>query len=186
MNSKLSQEHQYDDSNFFNYSYGRYFSNGVLVLTSIVFIVGLIFFVSGIHEFSPMILIGLILMALGFISYLPIEILQINNITKEYRVAIKLGSYIKGEWKPLGPIKYVSIVNMGKYIHLSGNEMGKKYKGDIIQECRLRLFKRAGYTIDIDDYKSKESAIYIGKIIAKGLELELLDATERPPMFIPL
>lgn len=186
MEKTLSNNIYEDKEKYFNYSYGRYFSNGVLVLTTLVMLIGIVFLFLNLEESYFLAFIGLIMIILGFSSYLPVELLQINNHTKEYRVAIKLGSYIKGDWIKLGEIQYLSIVNKGKYINLSGTEEGKIYKGDIIQECQLRLFKRAGYTIPIDYYKHKESALIIGKIVAQGLDLPLLDATEKPPVFIDL
>jgi hypothetical protein len=181
MDNNLTLLHIETPKTMFNYSYGRYYSKGVLVLSSILTIAGFFTISAGLHISLPFLFPGVLMATVGIISFFPIELLQINNITKEYRVAFKLGSYIKGDWKKLGNIQYVSIIDTNKYISLSGD-----YKGEAIKECRLRLFKKAGYTYDIDNYKSKESAMFIGSIIAKGLNLRLLDATQRPPVFLNL
>ena len=169
---------------YFNYSYGRYFSNGVLVLSTILLLLGIKLCLYGMDIKSPLALLGLIFILIGIASYIPTELLQINYHTKEYRVAVKVFSHLYGEWETMGDVKYLSIVNINKSIALSSSEDGRKNKHDIIQECRLRLFKRPGYTIDIDDYKSRTSAIEIGRIISEGLTLPLLDATSKPPTFI--
>jgi len=186
MITTLSNEHQTNQEDLFNYSYGRYFSNGVLVLTSIVFIAGLFLLSKGINEHSLLVLPGLFMATLGISSYFPIELFQINNRTREYRVSFKIGPYLKGDWKKIGDVKYLSIINTHKKIQLNYDDDYNAQKHDIIKECRLRIYKKAGYTIDVDDYNTKESAIVIGKIIAKGLGLKLLDATQRPPVFIDI
>jgi len=169
---------------FFNYSYGRYFSNGVLVLTTLLLIGGVKMLLYGIDTFSPVAFLGLVLIVFGLSSYIPSEIFQINYKTNEYRVAVKVFSNLYGVWKPIGNVKYLSIITTNKSINLSGSSDGFVPKGDIIQECRLRLYKSAGYTIDIDDYKTKSSAIQIGRIISEGLMIPLLDASSKPATFI--
>jgi hypothetical protein len=184
MNSKLSKQEIKEKEIFFNYSYGNYFSNGVLVLTSTLLIAGLFLLNKGINDLSILVLPGLIMTLSGISSFFPIELFQINYQTREYRIAFKLGSYMSGEWRKIGEVQYLSIVNTSKKIYLSDNS--DTSLPDTIKECRLRLYKKAGHTIDIDDYNTKESALIIGKIIAEGLDLKLLDASERPPVFIAL
>ena len=175
MSTQLSNEHSSKKEEFFNYSYGRYFSNGILVLTSVVLLAGLFLLSKGVSELSFLIAPGFILTVLGFAAYFPTELFQIDNLNRTYRVAFKIGSYLRGDWKKIGEVQYLSIINSHKAIYVNS---------DIIKEYRLRLYIQAGYTIDVDDYKSKESAIVIGKIISRGLDLKLLDATQRPPVFI--
>lgn len=173
-----------NEAAYFNYSYGRYFSNGVLVIATIALMVGLKLMLFGIDTLNPIAFIGFVMMIGGGACFIPSEMFQINYQTNEYRVAIKIFSTLYGEWKPMGEVKYLSIVHINKSIHLSGSSNGGVSRADVIEECRLRLYKGAGYTIDVDDYKTKSSAIEIGKVIADGLMLPLLDATTKPANFI--
>ncbi len=47
------------------------------------------------------------------------------------------------------------------------------------------MIKEPAYE-QIDEFDKLEDAIQLGKEIAKGLDLELLDATIRPPYFVEL
>lgn len=173
-----------NEAAYFNYSYGRYFSNGVLVIATIGLMIGFKLMLFGIDRLNPIAFIGFFMMLGGGACFIPSEMFQINYRTHEYRVAVKIFSKLYGEWTPMGEIKYLSIVHINKSIHLSGSSNGGATRADVIEECRLRLYKGAGYTIDVDDYKTKSSAIEIGRIISDGLTLPLLDATSKPANFI--
>lgn len=170
---------------YFNYSYGRYISNGVLVIGVIGALFGLKFidlaFTHSFYWFIP----GILLILLAILLFIPSELLQINFQNNTYRIGIKFFSHISGQWKDLGTVKYLSIVRINKTILLS-DQNARYAKGDVVEECQLRLYIRPGEHIIVDDYEKKSSAIYIGKIIARSLQVDILDATTSPSVFIDI
>ena len=72
MNSQMSRDIGFEDDQFFNYSYGRYFSKDVLVLCSTLLIAGISYLVIGLSDLSFMIVPGLLFIIIGFLSFLPI------------------------------------------------------------------------------------------------------------------
>jgi len=163
------------------HSYGRYLSNGTLVITTSMFIVGLLI--------NP--IVGAILFIFTIISFIPSEVLEIDVENRKYRNALVFFKYRKGEWKELGTIKYLSIITNTESI-INGNPAGIGFvlpRANInakVTNCKLRFYKRAGYYIEIDEFDKLENVIELGKEIAKKLNLELLNATQRPPIFIKL
>lgn len=169
---------------YFNYSYGRYFSKGLLALAAIGVIIGA--YLLFLHNNLNLNLIGFLLILIGISLFVPTEIFQINLETKEYRNLIKIFNFTSNpQWKDLSKVQYLSIINRKSALFLDEYKT-KSNPNEIIEECCLRLFIKAGYTITVDEYKYKENAIYIGRIIALGLNLPLLDATTKPAKFIDL
>lgn len=161
--------------------YGRYLSKGVLVITTAMFIVGLL-----IHP-----ILAAILFIFAVLSFIPSEVLEIDTKTRKYRNTLVFFNYKKGEWKDLGNVQYLSIVNNKTSLSYQTNsKIGSLIPApnstSIVTNCKLRFFKKAGFYIEIDEFNKLEDAIELGKEIAKGLDLKLLNATERPPVFINL
>ena len=160
------------------HSYGRYLSKGTLVIISCMFIVGLL-----INQ-----ILGTLLFIFTIISFIPSEVMEIDVKNRKYRNALVFFNYKKGEWKNLGTIKYLSIITNRETMNIGspGANLGLPVPNinTNVSNCKLRFFKRAGYYIEIDEFDKLEDAVKLGKEIAKGLNLELLDATQRPPIFI--
>ena len=172
------------ENRIFSYRYGRYLSTIMLVFASLAIFIGCVLFVKniGYNYFSR--LGGLILIGLGVIAFIPLELFQVNFQTNEYRYCIKFFNHEKGEWKSLSKVQYLSIVKQRKTIVMSRPSLLGAEVGHNVEECVLRFFIKAGYYIEIDDFNVKKEAIEFGQIIAKGLDIKLLDATIRPPEFI--
>lgn len=170
---------------YFNYSYGRYISNGVLVLGTIGGLIGIKCFDLAFSNNLLWLIPGIVLILVGVFLFIPTELLQINFTDNTYRNSIKIFSHLYGEWKDLGEVKYLSIIRINKSIMLS-DQNARYAKGDVVEECQLRLYIRPGEHIIIDDYEKKSSALQIGKIIARSLQVDILDATESPAVFINL
>mgnify|MGYP006079232245 CR=1 FL=1 len=180
----MSKELQLLDPKLFNYSYGRYLPNGVLALGVIFLFLAAKFLVEGFMVNLLWVTLSLVLILISVAIFTPVELLQIDFDKKQYRIAIKWFSKIYGEWKPIGEVKYLSIINISKHITLSDNNIDAKIKEDLVEECQLRLFVKAGKHLIVDDYQQKSSAIIIAELIAKGFKLNVLDATIKPPEFI--
>lgn len=170
----------------FNYSYGRYLPTSILVLFSLLACLGFYLGIHALKENMSLLFPAILCIVICVASFIPMELLQIDFKRREYRIGLKIFSYISGDWKPIGSIKYLSIVNVRKHIHLKSGQSKAAIKNELIEECQLRLFVSAGRNIVIDDYQKKSSAITIATPIAKGLGLEVLDATVRPPFFIDI
>jgi hypothetical protein len=169
------------EEKIFYYSYGRYFSNGFLVIFTIFALFGLLEFFATVHFSFWAALPGLLIFLGGLLSYFPIELLQVDYENKQYRVGYKFFSKIQNsEWKSLKAVKYLSIVVKKQSILIH------RYlrDSDFVEDYQLRFFVKAGYYAEIDTFHKKSSAIYIGNLIAQGLDLQLLDATIQPPEFV--
>jgi hypothetical protein len=180
----MSKELQLLEPKLFNYSYGRYLPNGILALGVLLLFLAAKFIVDGFTVNLLYLIPSPLLILIGIAIFTPIELFQIDFDKKQYRIAIKWFSRIYGEWKPIGEVKYLSIINISKHISLSDNNIDAKVKEDLVAECQLRLFVKAGKHLIVDDYHQKSSAIIIAELIAKGLQLNVLDATIKPPEFI--
>ncbi len=169
-------------NSIYEYSYGKKLSSGLF--TAFIFL-GIILFGFAINLTNIItVSILIIYLVLFSVSLLPTEVLQVNFKTKEYRIVTKvLNVYSKAEWKTLQYVQYLSIV-LADYIvsKITPNITSKnshKYSS-----YELRFFVKSGYYFIIDTFNSKENAIHIGLDIAKGLDLNILDATITPPEFI--
>lgn len=180
MDTRLKKQ----DTDLFNYSYGRYLPNAILAFGVIGVGLSVKFGFNAFYLSTWWLVPSLILGVLSLLVFIPTEILQIDFVNFHYRVGVKVFAQIYGKWYPLGPVKYLSIVRVGKKITLSDNSIGLNFKDDVLEECQLRLFVKAGQHIIIDEYQSKASAIFIAKLIAEGLRLDILDATVRPAVFL--
>lgn len=175
----------YQKDNFFNYSYGRYLSNGILIIFSIICFIGIYLLFTNIK--ISLNILGLLLIILGSFAFIPSELMQIDFKERQYRKTIKIFNYLfPEEWKSLKRVKYLSIVRIKTSIYIKEgyNSNNSVESEDHLIETKLRFFIKSGYNITIDYYKKKTSAIYIGKLIANGLKLNLLDATKSPPEII--
>lgn len=178
-----NSNHKIPKNQYFNYSYGRYISNGVLVIGFVGALMGIKLIDLAINFSFYLLIPGLLLIIIPIFLSLPIELFQINVKNNTYRNGIKIFSRVWGEWKRLGDVKYLSLIKINKSIVLS-NQNARYSSGDLVQECRLRLFIKPGEYIVIDDYERKSSAIYIAKVLAQYLQVNILDATISPAMFI--
>lgn len=175
----------YQKDNFFNYSYGRYLSNGILIIFSIICFIGIYLLFTNIK--ISLNILGLLLIIIGSFAFIPSELMQIDFKERQYRKTIKIFNYLfPEEWKSLKRVKYLSIVRIKTSIYIKEgyNSNNSVESEDHLIETKLRFFIKSGYNITIDYYKKKTSAIYIGKLIANGLKLNLLDATKSPPEII--
>lgn len=163
------------------HSYGRYFSKGLLVITTSLFIIALLI--------NP--ILSILFFIIAILSFIPSEVLEIDVQNKKYRNALIFFNYKKGNWKDIGYVKYLSIITNTESI-ITGNPLGANFvlpKPNInskVFNCKLRFFRKAGYYIEIDEFDELEKAVELGSKIAKALDLQLLNATVRPPIFIKL
>lgn len=174
-----------DTDHIYTYSYGRYLSNGAKAIIIFSWLVCLGVIVNAlINDNFLQIFICIFIILIGILALIPSEIFQVNGHSKQYRIAIKFFSVIKGEWKSLEKVQYVSIVTKKKSIFMDRARLLPQGQDFIVEDCNLRFYIKAGYYIDIDDFNSAKKAIKIGKQIASCLNLRLLNATIRPPEFI--
>lgn len=180
---KIKEEIQlYSKDDFFNYSYGRYLSSGILIIFSLIGFVGIYLLFTNID--FKLNLLGFVLIVIASISFVPTELMQIDFNNRKYRKTIKIfNKLFSEEWQTLKDVKYLSIVRIKTSIYLQEgyNSNNSADFEDHLIETKLRFFIKPGYNINIDYYKKKTSAIYIGKLIAKGMKINLLDATKSPP-----
>jgi len=178
-----NSNHKIPKNQYFNYSYGRYISNGVLVIGFVGALMGIKLIDLAINFSFYLLIPGVLLVLIPVFLFIPIELLQINVENNTYRNGIKIFSRVWGEWKRLGDVKYLSLIKINKSIVLS-DQNARYSHGDLIQECRLQLFIKPGEYVIIDDYEKKSSAIYIAKVLSQYLQVNILDATISPAMFI--
>jgi hypothetical protein len=178
-----NSNHKIPKNQYFNYSYGRYISNGVLVICFVGALLGIKLIDLAINFSFYLLIPGLLLIIIPIFLSIPIELLQINVENNTYRNGIKIFSRVWGEWKRLGDVKYLSLIKINKSIVLS-DQNARYSNGDLIQECRLRLFIKPGEYVIIDDYEKKSSAIYIAKVLSQYLQVNILDATISPAIFM--
>lgn len=175
--------HKIPKNQYFNYSYGRYISNGVLVIGFIGALLGIKLIDLAINFSFYLLIPGVLLIIIPIFLSIPIELFQINVENNTYRNGIKIFSRVWGEWKRLGDVKYLSLIKINKSIVLS-DQNARYSSGDHVQECRLHLFIKPGEYVIIDDYEKKSSAIYIAKNLAQYLQVNILDATISPAIFM--
>ena len=173
-----------EENKIFSYRYGRYLSKGTLVIAVALAIGGLYLFLANIDGEFLLSILGFIMFGIGFFAFIPVELFQLNFKTREYRNCIKIFSFQKGEWKPLGKVQYLSIVTQTKFITMPGPGLMGASIDKNVYDCNLRFFIKAGYYIDIEDFDSKPEAIELGRLISKGLNLDFIDATVKPAKFI--
>ncbi|MCB9256381.1 MAG: hypothetical protein H6579_04565 [Chitinophagales bacterium] len=174
----------YKEDNIFNYSYGNYLSNGVLIIFVLLIFIGTYLLFSKIA--LGLNLLGVLFVIAGIAAFVPQELMQIDFKERRFRKSIKVFHLLYSEdWKSLENVKYLSIVRIKTSIHIKDSDYINNPENQLI-ESKLRFFIKPGYNITIDHFKKKKSAIYIGSLIAKGLNLNLLDACLNPPEFIEL
>ena len=100
-----------------------------------------------------------------------IDIVEVNFVKREYREGVIFFGYKTGKWKPIPPIKYVSIVSQSiKFTTSPGFDT-------IYGTIKIRLFQSYNVKVKLKEVNNIKRALKFGK---------LLDATIRPPSFVEL
>ncbi|MGB1017902.1 MAG: hypothetical protein ACPGVH_02435 [Chitinophagales bacterium] len=152
----------------------------------------LIFVVLALISLIPLISFGhyletLIPVAIIILSFSSFRYTEVNFETRKYREAYSFFGKRFGEWKKIIDINYVSIV--GKNVRTQhqrtlgpiNNPTGTSESYGVYE---IRLFKSISQRIILYNFSTHKKALKVGKILAKGLETKLLDATKVPPVFV--
>jgi len=117
--------------------------------------------------------------------------IEVDFNKREYREGIIFFGFRFGEWKKIPPIEYVSIVSQN--IVSTSNRNSGFLKPTILSSntedtyygtVKIRLFQSYRVKINLKEVNSVKRALKLGKTLANGLKVPLLNATIKPAEFV--
>lgn len=121
------------------------------------------------------------------------DMVEVDFNKRLYREGIIFFGFRFGEWKKVLDFEYVSII--GQSLKSVSNTNPGMFKPLMISSnttvtyygtYKIRLFQTYKRKLNIKEVNSSKKGLKFGKALAKGFDVKLLDATQKPPVFVDL